>query len=121
MLRKILSIFLFLFVSAISRAQDTPSEFATKQNQVFQHLNRTEATTGILLDYGLEFLNLQNYTGANLLDSNFLNISEWRSIYSSLLVSQYNGSVSFLSPQALNAKINSAIDEELPVPLLGYD
>ena len=92
-------------------AQDTPNEFADRHNFIFQHINRTEATTGILLDYGIEFQNMANFNGVSPLDSNYVSISDWRSNYASLLISQYNDLITFKSPATLNNKIANYIGE----------
>lgn len=99
-------------------AQDTPNEFADRHNFIFQHINRTEATTGILLDYGIEFQNMANFNGTSLLDSNYVSISDWRSIYASLLISRYNTSITFTSPVTLNNRIATYIGETLPMPFV---
>lgn len=86
------SVFLSLLLSlslSLCLAQDTPNELANRHNFIFQHLNRSEATTGILLDYGIEFQNMDNYDGSVLLDSNHVSITDWRTIYATLLTSQY--------------------------------
>ena len=85
-MKKALLSLLILWVSSSSFAQDTLAEFATRHNYIFQHLNRNQANTGVLLDYGIEFQNMDNFTGANLLDSNYVSISDWRSIYATLFV-----------------------------------
>ncbi|WP_293786917.1 hypothetical protein [uncultured Pedobacter sp.] len=114
---------LFSLSLSLCSAQDTPNELANRHNFIFQHLNRGEATTGILLDYGIEFLNMDNYDGSVLLDSNRVSITDWRSIYATLLTSQYNYQVSFSQPASLNTTINSYVADHLAMPfvLLHYN
>ena len=120
------SVFLSLLLSlslSLCLAQDTPNELANRHNFIFQHLNRSEATTGILLDYGIEFQNMDNYDGSVLLDSNNVSITDWRTIYATLLTSQYNYQVTFPSPSSLNTTINSYVADNLAMPfvLLHYN
>jgi hypothetical protein len=39
-------------------------------------------------DYGIELLNLGNYNGSFLADSNYVGLQEWRLLYASLYSSQ---------------------------------
>jgi hypothetical protein len=45
-------------------------------NYVFHHVNKSQIITGLLRHYGIEFLNLDNYTGAAFHDSNFVALDE---------------------------------------------
>ena len=77
--------------------------------------------TGILLDCGLEFLNMENYTGAALHDSNYVSINDWRSIYGSLLSSQFNGQISFTDFPTINAAVDGATGTTVPFVSLHYN
>ena len=84
------------------------TQYYGKMNYVFHHVNKTPITTGLLKDYGIEFLNFDNYNGLNLHDSNFVSLEELRQLYTGLYSSQinanaqllYSNSVSFMQPQS---------------------
>lgn len=55
----------------------------------------------------LIFLNLDNYTGQQLHDSNYVGNKEWITIYTSLYSSQVRLVSSLPSPETVSANINS--------------
>lgn len=75
-------------------------------NYVFHYVNKNQIATGLLRDYGIEFLNLDNYTGAVLHDSNFVSLDEWRMLYTSLYSSQINSNANMLYLDTVNNLIN---------------
>jgi len=52
--------------------QQINTEFKTKTLQVFQNLDKNRVPHGILLDFGMEFTNLQAFNGT-LTDSTYTN------------------------------------------------
>ena len=62
---------LFLcIISSFAQSYDT-TQFYGKNNFLFQHIDKTPISTGLLRDYGIDFQELDNYTGAALHNSNF--------------------------------------------------
>ncbi|MEX8549114.1 MAG: T9SS type A sorting domain-containing protein [Mucilaginibacter sp.] len=98
------------------QAQETPDDFSNRVKSIFQYVNTSPVNTGILLDCGVDFLNLDNFNGTTLVDSNFVSMREWRSIYGSLLTSQFNNQVSFTSFPAFNSTLNSYVGSTQPTP-----
>ncbi len=97
-------------------AQNTPDDFSNRIKSIFQYVDTSPVNTGILLDCGIDFLNLDNHAGTTLLDSNFVSMREWRSIYGSLLSSQFNNQVSFTSFPDFNNLLNSYTSSAQPTP-----
>ena len=61
-------------------AQDTPDDFANRVRSIFQHVDASQASTGILMDCGAEFVHMDNYTGyTSLNDSNYVNLNTFLS------------------------------------------
>lgn len=87
-----------------AQTYDTTQYFG-KMNYVFQSVNKSQITSGILRDYGMEFLNLDNYTGAVMHDSNFVGLHEWRMLYTGLYSSQISSS-NMLYLDTVNRLIN---------------
>jgi hypothetical protein len=83
---------LFLFINTNEQSYDT-TQYYGKMNYVFQYIDKGQITTGFLRDYGIEFLNLDNYQGTVLHDSNYVALDDWRLLYTSLYSSQINGNV----------------------------
>jgi|HubBroStandDraft_3_1064219.scaffolds.fasta_scaffold43553_2 hypothetical protein len=63
-----------------SFAQYDTTTFYGKMNFIFDNLNRTIISTGLLREYGIDYLNLENYNGQFLHDSNWVNLDDWRAI-----------------------------------------
>lgn len=95
-------------------AQNTPDSFANRINYIFQHVDKTQISTGLLTDYGIDFLNLANYNGQQLHDSNYVSNQEWITIYTSLYSSQTRLLSTLPNPEAVatdfanNASTNGA-------------
>jgi hypothetical protein len=88
-------------------AQNTPDSFANRINYIFQYVDKNQVSTGILTDYGIDFLNLANYTGQQLHDSNYVGNKEWITIYTSLYSSQVRVVNSLPGPDSVAARFNS--------------
>lgn len=90
---------ILLYGKSFSQSYDTTNYYG-KMNYVFHYVNKNQIATGLLRDYGIEFLNLDNYTGAVLHDSNFVSLNEW--------------------PIALHKPLQSANKQQCQYALLGY-
>ncbi|HTN19157.1 MAG TPA: hypothetical protein VL125_01735 [Pelobium sp.] len=66
-------IFCFLLLSVLRKAdaQDTTS-FYGKSQYIFEHVDKSQISSGLLSEYGIEFLELANYNGTVLADSNYV-------------------------------------------------
>lgn len=79
---------LFGLCSYLSYAQNSPDAFANRINYIFQNIDKNQIPTGILQEYGIDFTNVNNYSGQVLNDSNVVVLDEWRSLYNSLYSAQ---------------------------------
>jgi len=81
-------LFLFLFYNPfISVAQEWDEEesaYFAQMNTLFQGVNLNLVPSGILSDYGFSFINLDNFTGQALHDSNRVDLQRWRFLYGAL-------------------------------------
>lgn len=110
----LLNAFLFVLINVSSAQTYDTTQYYGKMNYVFTNVDKSLITTGILKDYGIEFLNLDNYTGAVLHDSNYVGLNEWRMLYTSMYSAQINSSdMPYLD--ALNQLINSYNYTAMPV------
>ncbi len=48
-------------ISSFAQSYDT-TQFYGKNNYLFQHIDKSPITTGLLRDYGIDFQELDNYT-----------------------------------------------------------
>lgn len=110
---------MFLSISfSYAQTYDTTQYFG-KMNYIFQNVNKSLVTSGFLKDYGIEFLNLDNYKGNGLHDSNFVSIDEWRVLYSSLYSSQVNGNANMLYLDTINRLIKKYNYTTMPITFAG--
>ncbi len=87
--------------TSFAQSFDT-TQFYGKNNYLFQHIDKTPITTGLLRDYGIDFQELNNYTGTALHDSNFTSLADWRMLYASLYSQQINSTASLMYLDTLN-------------------
>ncbi|WP_161625341.1 T9SS type A sorting domain-containing protein [Flavobacterium suncheonense] len=88
------------FTSVIYGQQVNNTEFKTKTLQVFQNLDKNRVPHGILLDFGMEFTNLQAFNGT-LTDSTVTTSQTLSDIYKTLLMCRVRSNVStgFITPE----------------------
>lgn len=82
------------------------SPWKQRLDSLFQAVDRTPVSTGLLSDYGFSFLNPDNYTGAALLDSNYVDINSWRLLYAALETSKFTGNATL---PGLRSAVNPAL------------
>jgi hypothetical protein len=84
------SISVFLLFSTKTSAQyivggkEVDTSFNTSMNHIFGNLDKTKIPFGLLLDYAMEFTNLENFNGLTLTDSNKIDNNILRQIYTTL-------------------------------------
>lgn len=92
--------FVCILTSTFYAQQQNNTEFKTKTLQVFQNLDKNRVPHGILLDFGMEFTNLQVFNGT-LTDSTYTNSQTMSDIYKTLLMCRVRSNVTtgFITPQ----------------------
>ncbi|MFT6215709.1 MAG: hypothetical protein ACJAS3_002109, partial [Roseivirga sp.] len=104
-MRKIYTIFLWLLASHIAISQSS-SGFATQVNNIFQHVNRSLVTTGLLEDYGFQLTDITEYDGI-IRSDNSLGVAEWRSLYSSLTSQAFNANFNLPALTSINTTMKN--------------
>ena len=100
---------LMLIMNAYAQTFDTTNYYG-KMNYVFYNVDKTPITSGILRDYGIEFLSLDNFPGTMLHDSNYVSLDDWRMLYASLYSSQIKVNAAMLGLDTINRLINNYTD-----------
>ena len=49
-------------------------------NYIYEHIDKSQIGSGILRDYGIDFLNLDNFTGTAPNASNYLSLEHWHDV-----------------------------------------
>lgn len=91
------------------------TQYYGKMNWIYYNVNTSLVTTGLLRDYGIDFLNLDNYSGSALNDSNYVSLDEWRLLYASLYSDHINSNGSFLALDTLNRLFTSRSQTATPI------
>jgi hypothetical protein len=112
-----ISLFMSVLVS-FGQVYDTTT-FYGKMNFTFGNLDKTQIGTGLLREYGIDFVNLENYDGKVLHDSNWVNLDDWRMVYASLYSEQVNANANLLYLDTLNKRISQFAVPGQPVSFMG--
>lgn len=114
--------FLLLFLIKTIKAQDTTS-FYGKSQYIFEHVDKNQISSGLLSEYGIEFLELANYNGTVLSDSNYVGMEEWRMLYTSLYSAQINNNVTMYGLDTVNNRVLSyiALNQPISFSVLHYN
>lgn len=81
--------------SVIATAQSLEENPAVRSalDQMFEHLDKSKVPTGILLDYGIDLLEFENFNGSSLIDSNYVDVATMESMLRSVKSSCVSQSV----------------------------
>jgi len=110
------SLWLLLAKPCLSQAYDTTTYYG-KMGYIFSNVDRSQITTGLLRDFGIDFLDLDNFSGTSTNDSNFTSLVEWRCLYASMYSDQINGNASMLALDTLNKLLNNYASPGGPINL----
>lgn len=108
------------FAAVNAQNYDTTT-FYGKQNFIFAPLDKTKITTGLLREYGIDFTNPDNYTGKTLHDSNWVTLTDWRMLYTSLYSQQINSNAGMLYLDTVNKRIGQYALSNMPVSFICLD
>jgi hypothetical protein len=97
----------WLAASLTSLAQ-TSTVFQDNMNVIYQYVDRTPVTTGLLLDYGLLLTDVAAYNGT-LQANNYVNRAAWSSLYASLFQMKFNNNASLPLPASVESQINDGL------------
>lgn len=84
-------------------------------NYIFNNISNTQITTGLLRDYGIDFLNPDDYKGKVLNDSKYVTFTDWRSLYATIYSQQINTPATMLYLDTINRLISKYALSNLPV------
>jgi len=71
--------------------------FGDQVNQIYQFVDRTQVTTGLLSDYGVAFTDLSMYNGVRT-TTNYLSYAEWQAVYLTLYSYRFNDNLQMIHP-----------------------
>ena len=96
-------------------------EFTDRMNHIFQYVDKSRISTGLLSDYGLQFVEPKYFDGIPA-DSNYVSMDTWRMLYSGMFTSRINNNASLTDPETVFALIDSAAHPTaVPVAMMHYE
>jgi len=87
---------LFICISSLTVSAQFNNVFEGLAH-VYEKIDKTPITTGLLIDQGQAFLDPSVYTGVSLNDP-LMDYTKWREIYAEVYFSRVNGSLPNLMP-----------------------
>lgn len=90
--------------------QDTTNYFGMS-NYMFKYLDKSQVTTGLMSDYGIELMDLAGYNGVTLDTTDYVGLQEWRLLYASIYSTQINGTANMEYLDTINSRINNYISK----------
>ncbi len=108
-------VFGFLIAGHGLKAQN----FADTINHIFEHVDKSRITTGLLSDYGVQMVNISGFDGTPA-DSNYVNINTWKKLYAGIYTSKINSNIYLDSPDDVDDMISSATDSPIPLAMMHY-
>jgi len=123
---KNIRLFLILAIIIISKFAHTTyaqelTLYNSKMNSIFQYVNKSSISTGILHDFGLHLIDPIHYNGVAMNDENYIDIDVWKSLYWGIYSSKVNNNTVLLTPDQMNTLISNEASTSLAVMHLKYD
>ena len=86
-----------LVITFVAPDPDLSLAYKNEIESIFQHVDRSYVSTGLLSDYGLFFTNIEKFNGI-VSDTNYIEYTEWQSLYTSVFSSKFNSNAPLLEP-----------------------
>lgn len=96
-MKKYIMFFLSIVLSIAAFAQTPADEIAARMNYVFAKVNKNNVPTGLLSNYGIQPIPLEYYNGVPA-DSNFVDLSSYKLLYTGVYSSKFNDKISLITP-----------------------
>jgi hypothetical protein len=100
---------------------DPGQEYTDRMNYIFQYVDKTRITTGLLVDYGLQIVEPEYFDGIPA-DSNYVDMDTWKMLYSGIYTSKINDSINLVLPDTVFDMINKTVSlyGATPVAMMHY-
>ncbi|MDR2967993.1 MAG: putative lipase [Tannerellaceae bacterium] len=116
-----ISILLLAISSVMAAFGQNTTEYTDQMNGIFQNVDKSRISTGLLYDYGLQLIDPIYYDGTLLTDSNYVDMDVWKTLYWGVYSSKVNNNVTLQTPDQVAAKVESASGGSLAVMHIKYD
>jgi hypothetical protein len=107
---------LILYIAAF---QLNAQNYADTINHIFEHVEKSRITTGLLSDYGVQMVDISGFNGIPT-DSNYVDINTWKKLYVGIYTSKINSNIYLDSPDDVDDMISSTTDSPVPLAMMHY-
>ena len=114
----LISLFLAIIIGNMT-AQDANQAYTDAMNAIFQKVDKSKITTGLLVDYGVQVVDPEAFNGVPA-DSNYVNMDTWKMLYGGIYSSKINNNVNLTLPETVFATINNAPGSPVPLAMMHY-
>jgi len=107
-------------ITAFTATAQVADSFYLKMTHIFQNVETNRASTGLLKDYGIDFVNVSDYDGVQMSNSNIMYVNTWDDLYTSLYTYRFNNVMAGMThPDVVFDAINTAASGgKVPLSLL---
>ena len=117
---KIILISLFLaIIAGNTMAQDADQAYSDAMNTIFQRINKSKITTGLLVDYGVQIVDPEVFNGTPA-DSNYVDMDTWKMLYGGIYSSKINTNANLTLPETVFTAIDNTPDNPVPLAMMHY-
>jgi hypothetical protein len=117
---QLLLLILMLAISATVWSQDPKAEFKNKLNVLFQNMDKSKITSGLLADYSVELAEIAPFNGI-LSDTNYVDASTWLNLYGSIYDAKINDRIRLETPETVADKFKNASENSaVPLAIMHY-
>ncbi len=109
-----------LIIASSLWSQNSSQEYIDRMNHIFQYVDKSRITTGLLSDYGLQMIEPKVFNGMPA-DSNYVTMDVWKMLYSGMYTSKINNNISLTLPETVFEQIDNATHATaVPVVMMHY-
>lgn len=116
---KIIRKYLTVLAFCICAIQLSAQNYTDTINHVFEHVDKSRITTGLLSDYGVQMVDISGFNGIPS-DSNYVDINTWKKLYTGIYTSRINSNISLDLPDDVDGLIDSADASPVPLAMMQY-
>jgi hypothetical protein len=113
-----ISLFLAIFAGN-TMAQDANQAYTDAMNTIFQNVNKSKITTGLLSDYGLQIVDPEAFNGVPA-DSNYVNMDTWKMLYGGIYSSIINSNANLTLPETVFASIDNTASNPVSLAMMHF-
>jgi hypothetical protein len=112
-----------MIIPLIAFSQNDPkAEFKSKLTVLFQALDKSKITSGLLADYAVELAEIAPFNGVPS-DTNYMDAPTWIKLYYSIYDAGINSRISLKTPETVSNLFQNATgsNNALPVAVMHYE